>query len=445
MGNINILQIKNGGIIAQQLRDVQEVTNRMFDTVQETFTATADQTNFTLSKVPNNRVTTLTVNGLAYYEDIDYTVDRENQTVTWINESYSLQAGDIVFIEYCIRSSNLNGYGTDFRVLTGTENVLRISIDGVEYNLATTETTANSALTADKLSQPVSIKTTDGTHESVAVSFDGSSDTSVLLPTTITASLDGQATSAINDENNNSIVNTYATKQTAVSSIISSGTTVTYLNANNEILGTFETPDTHYTVSVSTGENQSLTNSAETINPYINLIENDTVSSSLQLTGQGDATVSSMNGKIVIAVNDSQVQQSVTTETGVYPILLVKNSGQVSDTKDGAAFVPSININPATNTITATNFNGTALQATKAINDANGNPITTTYAPLTSPNLLGVPTAPTAPDNSSDTTIANTAFVQNTADKLMDEINALKEEIAYLKQYAVLANVPTGE
>lgn len=445
MGNINILQIKNGGIIAQQLRDVQEVTNRMFDTVQETFTATADQTNFTLSKVPNNRVTTLTVNGLAYYEDIDYTVDRENQTVTWINESYSLQAGDIVFIEYCIRSSNLNGYGTDFRVLTGTENVLRISIDGVEYNLATTETTANSALTADKLSQPVSIKTTDGTHESVAVSFDGSSDTSVLLPTTITASLDGQATSAINDENNNSIVNTYATKQTAVSSIISSGTTVTYLNANNEILGTFETPDTHYTVSVSTGENQSLTNSAETINPYINLIENDTVSSSLQLTGQGDATVSSMNGKIVIAVNDSQVQQSVTTETGVYPILLVKNSGQVSDTKDGAAFVPSININPATNTITATNFNGTALQATKAINDANGNPITTTYAPLTSPNLLGVPTAPTAPDNSSDTTIANTAFVQNTADKLMDEINALKEEIAYLKQYAVLVNVPTGE
>lgn len=445
MSNINILQIKNGGIIAQQLRDVQEVTNRMFDTVQETFTATANQTSFMLSKVPNNRVTTLTVNGLAYYEDIDYTIDRENQTVTWINENYSLQTGDIVFIEYCIRSSNLNGYGTDFRVLTGTGNVLRISIDGVEYNLATTETTANSALTADKLSQPVSIKTTDGIHESAAVSFDGSSDTSVLLPATITASLDGQATSAVNDENNNSIVNTYATKQTAVSSIISSGTTVTYLNVNNEILGTFETPDTHYTVSVSTGENQSLTNSAETINPYINLIENDTVSSSLQLTGQGDATVSSVNGKIVIAVNDSQVQQSVTTETGVYPILLVKNSGQVSDTKDGAAFVPSININPATNTITATNFNGTASQATEAINDANGNPITTTYAPLTSPNLLGVPTAPTAPDNSSDTTIANTAFVQNTADKLMDEINALKEEIAYLKQYAVLANVPTGE
>lgn len=445
MSNINILQIKNGGIIAQQLRDVQEVANRMFDTVQETFTATANQTSFTLNKVPNNRVTTLTVNGLAYYEDIDYTVDRENQTVTWINESYSLQAGDIVFIEYCVRSSNLNGYGTDFRVLTGTGNVLRISIDGVEYNIATTETTANSALTADKLSQPVSVKTTDGTHESAAVFFDGSSDTSVLLPTTITASLDGQATSAINDENNNSIVNTYATKQTAVSSIISSGTTVTYLNVNNEILGTFEAPDTHYTVSVSTGENQSLTNSAETINPYINLIENDTVSSSLQLTGQGDATVSSVNGKIVIAVNDSQVQQSATTETGVYPILLAKNSGQVSDTKDGAAFVPSININPATNTITATNFNGTASQATEAINDANGNPITTTYAPLTSPNLLGVPTAPTAPDNSSDTTIANTAFVQNTADKLMDEINALKEEIAYLKQYAVLVNVPTGE
>ena len=51
--------------------------------------------------------------------------------------------------------------------------------------------------------------------------------------------------------------------------------------------------------------------------------------------------------------------------------------------------------------------------AEKAIADASGNTITSTYAPLTSPALTGTPTAPTAADGTNTTQIATTAFVMS--------------------------------
>ena len=52
--------------------------------------------------------------------------------------------------------------------------------------------------------------------------------------------------------------------------------------------------------------------------------------------------------------------------------------------------------------------------ADKAICDYNGDRINTTYAKINSPNLQGIPTAPTASTATGNDQIATTAFVQNT-------------------------------
>lgn len=64
----------------------------------------------------------------------------------------------------------------------------------------------------------------------------------------------------------------------------------------------------------------------------------------------------------------------------------------------------------AANATSATNAS-TASYATGALNDGSGNQISTTYAPLSSPALSGIPTAPTAATSTDTTQIATTAFV----------------------------------
>lgn len=61
---------------------------------------------------------------------------------------------------------------------------------------------------------------------------------------------------------------------------------------------------------------------------------------------------------------------------------------------------------------------GTSGYVEKAKEDANGNQIDTTYAPLASPALTGTPTAPTATSGDNSTQIATTAFVQDAVSNL---------------------------
>lgn len=44
---------------------------------------TAPVTSFTLTQVPNEKKVTMYINHLAYHEDEDFTVDREQKAVTW--------------------------------------------------------------------------------------------------------------------------------------------------------------------------------------------------------------------------------------------------------------------------------------------------------------------------------------------------------------------------
>ena len=62
---------------------------------------------------------------------------------------------------------------------------------------------------------------------------------------------------------------------------------------------------------------------------------------------------------------------------------------------------------------------GNADTATKATQDADGNTITTTYAPLASPALTGTPTAPTASAGTDSTQIATTAYVESEIARLI--------------------------
>ena len=81
----------------------------------------------------------------------------------------------------------------------------------------------------------------------------------------------------------------------------------------------------------------------------------------------------------------------------------------ITDT-DGSA--ESIIINNVKNAVSATSST-TAMTATKASQDALGNTISDTYAPLASPTFTGIPAAPTAASNTNTTQLATTAFVAN--------------------------------
>ena len=79
---------------------------------------------------------------------------------------------------------------------------------------------------------------------------------------------------------------------------------------------------------------------------------------------------------------------------------------------------------------------GNAATATKAVQDGNGAVIATTYAPLDSAALTGVPTAPTAAKGTNTTQLATTAFVQTEIAEVVGQapelLNTLQELSAAL-------------
>lgn len=144
-----------------------------------------------------------------------------------------------------------------------------------------------------------------------------------------------------------------------------------------------------------------------------------------------------------ISVGHSNVLSNAQTTSGIYPVKIDKNGhiteygtalGNVSSSAAGLlpAFasgaqsstkVSSANYVwdatqgkyaqlPATAFSDTTYTDGTAGYTLKAKQDGNGNVITSTYAPLSSPALSGTPTAPTATAGTNTTQIATTAFVQ---------------------------------
>ena len=118
------------------------------------------------------------------------------------------------------------------------------------------------------------------------------------------------------------------------------------------------------------------------------------------------------------ANTDYRVEQKKTATNATYPILMVPVADANSNISPSTIqFSSGVKINPFANSISATNFigdlTGNADTSTRAENDSNGNKINTTYAPLYSPNLTGIPNAPTADKGENSQQIATTAFVNN--------------------------------
>jgi hypothetical protein len=122
-----------------------------------------------------------------------------------------------------------------------------------------------------------------------------------------------------------------------------------------------------------------------------------------------------------IDVNDS-VNQVPITEDNEFPIVLVGDANQTTTQRKGVNFNTNVTVNPSTDTITATNFNGTA---TRAIADASGNTLTTTYA------------------TKSETTNASNTAKEYVDQKIADLVSSSPQTLDTLKELAdALGNDP---
>jgi len=103
--------------------------------------------------------------------------------------------------------------------------------------------------------------------------------------------------------------------------------------------------------------------------------------------------------------------------------LAVDLTSTTAITFDGSAAATNIPIS-GTLPVTHGGTGVTTIADIRAGKDADGNVITTTYAPLASPALTGTPTAPTAAAGTNTTQIATTAFVGSAVAAAVSEINA---------------------
>ena len=113
--------------------------------------------------------------------------------------------------------------------------------------------------------------------------------------------------------------------------------------------------------------------------------------------------------------NNEGYAELATSDDGNEPIYVRQyTSGTFRDVRNSATLLDRDGNTSFPKTVTAQNFNGLAK---KAEQDKNGRDIVNTYAPLTNPNLIGVPTAPTAGVDTNTTQVATTAFVRSAINK----------------------------
>ena len=179
---------------------------------------------------------------------------------------------------------------------------------------------------------------------------------------------------------------------------------------------------------------------------WVNLEKGTGTVTSVAVTNDTDGGLSISGSPITtsgtITIGHTNTLDEAQTTSGIYPIKIDKNGhiteygtalGEVSTT--AAGILPAFSSANQSSSKVATNdyvwdattnkysqlpanafkdttyTDGTKGYTQKAKQDANGNQIDTTYAPLASPALTGTPTAPTAAAGTNTTQIATTAFV----------------------------------
>ena len=303
--------------------------------------------------------------------------------------------------------------------------------------------TADVALTADKLTanHTINIQDADGAHTGASTYFNGTQDGMIRLPATIKATVEGQATSAINDDAGNNISATYIKATTAhetfaplISPALTGVPTATTANA---------------------GDNTTRIATTAFVTGAINTLNQTTTTALTELTN----TVAKNNTDMLSTVNNGLATKINRTGDTISGDLTVTGALHAkADTAIALATGRDVNVVDAdgTNAGEVINFDGTKNisiklpaiikatltgQATSAVNDSEGSNIATTYlkstvaaatyAPIENPTFTGQPLATTADKGDSTKRIATTEYVMNA---ILDLVQATDSALAAIQE-----------
>ena len=260
------------------------------------------------------------------------------------------------------------------------------------------------AKASEKLLNPVDVQIKDsvGSNTGITTSFDGSGNLIIKLPSTIVASLVGNASTASSLQSSVNIQ--------IKDSVESNVGLATAFDGSSDIV--VKLPST---IEATLSGNAT---TATTLQTARDLKVNLASSESSSFDGSANVTSIGVAGTLPVEKGG----------TGQTTLALARNAMGLGNTT-GA--VPVANGGTGVTTIADT-------QAGK---DGSGNIITSTYAPLASPVLTGTPTAPTAAISVNNTQIATTAFVHATIPYLCPYAQCTTD-VATAAKAVTISNVP---
>lgn len=302
--------------------------------------------------------------------------------------------------------------------------------------------TADTATEAEKLANAIDIQISDHdkSHKGTAVSFDGGSNIILPMPQTFKGNVEGNASSA--DTAAACTGTATAAKQLAQVVRITikdangniAGTSIDFTGADTDvtlfmpdlssesakdIFGSNVSPNINATIAIQNPDGTGTSSAAFEVNGTTTIKLPATITSAVNVTG-GVESAKKLAKKVAVTIKDSDKS----------------HTGASVDFDGGSQTISFL----LPSTISAA-LNGNAATATKATNDSEGNKITTTYAPLKSPEFSGTPTSITPNKGDVSTKIATTAFVsQAVADAIGAEFDQPNSDTLTISQISAAIN-----
>ena len=305
-----------------------------------------------------------------------------------------------------------------------------LGISDTAVKAATSDNCTGNAATADKFKTARQINISDGENSGTAANFDGGENVTLNLPKTIKANLTGNATTATTLDTARSIQTNLESTAAANfdgSADIKIGVTGTLPVANG---GTGQTNLDNVTVGLAKRatvletarqiQTDLSSKNAANFNGSVNINPGVTGILEIENGGTGNAVGNATTATKLLNLRNISVQDYLAVNTGR------------SSSFDGSA-----NINLKLPETIQANLTGNADTATKAEQDADGNIITSTYAPINNPTFTGTPQAPTATPNDDSKQLATTAFVAESIRRL---VGAAPETLNTLVELSVAIN-----
>lgn len=99
---LNLLQVKGAAALKADVNTLKQNRYREFI---DKYTATDEQVTFTLTNAPTDAPITMEINGICYYENTDFTVNRQEGTITWTNTDIVIKDDWDIVIRYGVLTS----------------------------------------------------------------------------------------------------------------------------------------------------------------------------------------------------------------------------------------------------------------------------------------------------------------------------------------------------